>query len=323
MPCWPATKSPGEDLAIARSASWPGVRVTVSVLLPGTGSGDGPSTRAVLVTAVVRAASTWTTRVIWGAELPAASPAARVQVTWPVACPQTQPGPPALTKVVPAGTASVTTIGPTVSLGPWFCTVSRYVASWPATNGPLTVLASDRSTERRAVAVSVAWLLVRSGSKVWSVTLTWLAKVAPSAVFAGMPVVTVIAGKPVFGARVSAAFVRVHTIWVSEPLHDQPGPVAVAVEIPGGRSSTTRNGPVAVSAPWLVTTTDQARRPSRHRVAGVGLGDRHVGGVDEHRGRDRRVGVGPVGVTGRTGEVGGVDGEGVGVRHGRADARGR
>ncbi len=36
-------------------------------------------------------------------------------------------------------------------------------------------------------------------------------------------------------------------------------PEADAVEIPGGRSSTTRNGPVAVSAPWLVTSTDHAR----------------------------------------------------------------
>ncbi len=129
MPCCPATKSTGEVLAIARSASRSGVRVTVSELLPGTGSGDGPSTRAVLVTAAVRSASTCTTSVIWGAESPAARPAARLQVTVPVAKPQVQPGPSALTNVVPVGTGSDTTSGPIVSLGPWFCTVSTYVAS--------------------------------------------------------------------------------------------------------------------------------------------------------------------------------------------------
>ena len=138
---------------------------------------------------------------------------------------------------------------------------------------------------------------------------------------AGIPVVTVIAGKLALAARVSVAFVLLHTIWVSEPLQVHPGPAAVAEEIPGGRSSTTRKGPVAVSGPWLVTTSDQVSGlPGRH--CRVGLVDGHVGGVDEHRGGDGRVGVGPVGVAGGAGEVCRVHGKGVHVGHGVADARG-
>ncbi len=109
------------------------------------------------------------------------------------------------------------------------------------------------------MAVSVAVLLPGFGSWVCAVTCTVLVKVAPSAAPAGMPVVTVIAGKLAFRARVSAALVREQTTWVSEVLQVQPGPAAVAVAMPGGRSSTTRNGPVAVSAPLLWTTTVQAR----------------------------------------------------------------
>ena len=93
----------------------------------------------------------------------------------------------------------------------------------------------------------------------WALTLTPLVNVVSSSVSAGIPVVTVIGGKLAPAASVSPASVRVQTTCVSEPLHVQPGPAALAVEIPDGRSSTTRNGPVAVSGPWLVTTTDQSR----------------------------------------------------------------
>src|SRR5262249_42185590 len=149
------------------------------------------------------------------------------------------PGPSALTYDVPAGSVSVTTMGPVESLGPWLTTSRVYVASWPATNGPLPALSRARSTERRAVAVSVSSLLAWFGSNVRALPVTWFGKVAPSSVPAGIATVTVIAGKLAPVASVSAGLVRVQVIWVVPLPHDHPGPAALAEPMPVGRSSTT------------------------------------------------------------------------------------
>ena len=244
-----------------RSACWSGVRSSPSrCCCPAPGRAIGPSTRAVFVTAVVRAAGTWTTSVICGADAPTASPADRVQVTCPALSLHDQPGPSALTNVVPAGTASVTTIGPPSHSGRGW---RRRSCTWRPGRpriGPLPRLVEsqvDRPAGRRGVGVAVVGQVGVVGAGADGRRGSGTS--APSSVLAGIATVTVIGGKLEPDANVSAGVVRVQVIWVSPLPHDQPGPAALADPIPPGRSSTTVNGPTAVSAPRLDTTTVYAR----------------------------------------------------------------
>ena len=112
---------------MATSASVTIVPVADEELFPGTGSGVVPDTVAVLVSCPVRSLSTVRVRVICGAAWPASRSAARVHVTVLTAAPsagQVQPVPEADTNVVPAGTSSVTVIGPREVEGPRLETLS-------------------------------------------------------------------------------------------------------------------------------------------------------------------------------------------------------
>lgn len=162
----PAVAEPVCDLTIARSARVSSVLVSVSVLLPGFGSVVVAVTVAVLTIVPSAPGGTDATTVITGATAPAARSAARVHVTEPEPGTQVQPVPDALTSVVPAGSVSVTRIGPRDTDGPRLRTSSSYVASAPATTAPMLVFAIDRSASALTATVSVPVLLPGTGSVV-------------------------------------------------------------------------------------------------------------------------------------------------------------
>src|SRR5207237_434325 len=134
--------------------------------------------------------------VIEGAAPTAAD--ARVHVTtWP-ATPHAQPVPVAETKVVPAGSVSVT-VTVAAALGPAFETSTVYVSVAPAVTGSgASVIAIDRSALAVTVVDWLAELLPAAGSAVVAVTVA-LAVIDPPAVGA-VQVVAIAGAAPTAGA---------------------------------------------------------------------------------------------------------------------------
>src|SRR5689334_20859846 len=137
MPNWPGTNDAPCCIVSARSALADVTSETrsVAVAVSGFGSGTAPETVAVSVTVGPAAGSTATVSVMVD-EAPAISAAAFVQVTaWPAAA-QLQPAPTPETKLRPAGSVSVTVVGPGVAVGPLLPTTMLKVPVPPAVNAP-------------------------------------------------------------------------------------------------------------------------------------------------------------------------------------------
>ena len=141
--------APEVVLVIARSARSTTGTVSRSALLLGSGSLSGPSTLASFTrNDGPYDASTSTTTERVGAAARLLSVAARSQVTTSAAALHTQPVPVALTKLVPAGSASVTGIVPGESDGPVLVTSSDQVYWAPAVAEPvcdLTIASAEHA----------------------------------------------------------------------------------------------------------------------------------------------------------------------------------
>ena len=165
---------------MATSVSSRTVTVSLSVLFSGTGSPVGPETSARLVTVPGPAEGSTSSRTVIGvASAPAVSVAPLVQVTSPASSLHDQPDPVAVTYVVPAGTASVTTMGPSVLEGPLFVTCRVQSKVCPATAVPVWVLVIARSTTASTSVTSVSTLLARLGSFVGDDTRAVFVRGAP------------------------------------------------------------------------------------------------------------------------------------------------
>ena len=262
MPVAPATNAPTCSLVSTRSASGVTVETSVSWLLPATGSGVVPSTRAVLLRLPVRLLARSAVTVISGATSPSPRSLPEMQVTiWPEG-EQAQPVPLAARNVVPAGSVSVTVIGARDTDGPRLVTVSVQLNGVPGTGcraiGWLFAMARSARATTRAVSSSV--LFAGTGSKVLAETVAALVSAAPAGTVAATSTTTESSGKAVLAARVSAGSLRVQRIG-AVPEQVQPGPPADLSVVPAGRTSVTVNGPVARSGPVLRTTTVQVPSP--------------------------------------------------------------
>jgi hypothetical protein len=128
---------------------------SVSVLLPGVASKLAELTVTELVTDAAAVSSTLTVSVMGGKDAPGFKVGAWVQVTTCPAAPQVQPGPVAELKVRPGGKVSVTvTVLSSRSMPAAFATVIVYAPVPPATNVPLWVLVTLRSTAGSDVALT-------------------------------------------------------------------------------------------------------------------------------------------------------------------------
>ena len=90
----------------------------------GHGFGWPPPAVATLTRAVPGAAVSLASTTSGEVESSTTTVSGYWQVTVDATMPHDQPGPPALTGVIPSGRGSVTTIGAVVSLGPWFVTMT-------------------------------------------------------------------------------------------------------------------------------------------------------------------------------------------------------
>src|SRR5690242_17725667 len=137
MPNWPGTNDAPCRMVSARSALAVATSETTSVAvsLAAFGSGTEPVTVAESVTVGPAAGSTATVRVMVD-DAPAIIAVAFVQVTvWPAAA-QLQPTPAPETRLRPAGSVSVTVVGPGVAVGPLLPTTMLKVPVPPAVNAP-------------------------------------------------------------------------------------------------------------------------------------------------------------------------------------------
>ena len=135
----------------------------LAVLSEVSGSAFGPATVMVPLSALVLELSTANTIVSTGAESPAGSATARVQVRVEVPV-HDQLVPVAEVTVVPAGTGKVTTMGPALFEGPELVTVTVAVALVPGVAVAGEDTATERLDERATVAVVVAVSPLPSGS---------------------------------------------------------------------------------------------------------------------------------------------------------------
>src|SRR5579883_169139 len=143
---WPATT--GLGLALASSVRSAKVLTAIgseALLLDWMRSGVELATRAVLV--MLDAASATCARSTKLEVAPDVRVTGWVQVTTCPAGVQDQSAPPLLTesKLSPAGSVSVTVMGPAASRGPLLCTSMLSSPVWPAVNEPKWLRVSCRS----------------------------------------------------------------------------------------------------------------------------------------------------------------------------------
>src|SRR5438034_366103 len=171
-----------------------------------------------------------------------------VAVTVPPAAAKLHPAPKPETKLRPAGSGSVTVIGPVVAVVPTLGTERRRVGLAPSTNAAVCRFAIARSGAPPTAVRSEAVLFAAYGSpEVLTVAVLMTLGTAAGATF------TVSVNTRLSPATIGPLFVAVTVPPAAAKF--QPAPVPETKLRPAGSGSVTVIGPVVGVVPTLVTTS--------------------------------------------------------------------